>query len=69
MFDFSRSARVKTASNHMQEKLVALEALTTNVMVADSDLNIIYVNSSLMRFLKEAERDIQRDVPAFKLRP
>lgn len=50
----------------LKAKLGALEAIKTNVMVADYDYNIIFVNSALLDFLKEAEVDMQKDLPHFK---
>jgi methyl-accepting chemotaxis protein len=43
----------------------ALEALTTNVMIADEKLNIVYLNPALSRMLQAAEADIRKDLPAF----
>jgi methyl-accepting chemotaxis protein len=43
----------------------ALGALTTNVMIADEKLNIVYVNPALSRMLQVAEADIRKDLPAF----
>ncbi len=46
-------------------KLAAMDVLAANVMIADVDYNIRYVNESLMTFLKAAEKDIQKDLPNF----
>jgi methyl-accepting chemotaxis protein-1 (serine sensor receptor) len=43
----------------------ALDVAATNVMVADADLNIAYVNNSIREMLATAEKDIQKDLPAF----
>ena len=43
----------------------ALKVTATNVMIADTDYNIRYVNDSLGRMLVEAEADIQKQLPAF----
>jgi methyl-accepting chemotaxis protein len=42
-----------------------LNIITTNVMVADNDLNIVYVNKAVTGFLKEVEKEIQKDLPNF----
>ncbi|MES2684923.1 MAG: methyl-accepting chemotaxis protein [Pseudomonadota bacterium] len=42
-----------------------LDAVVTNVMIADADLNIVYVNQSIKVMLAEAEHDIRKDVPSF----
>jgi methyl-accepting chemotaxis protein len=45
----------------------ALDGVTSNVMMADENFNIIYLNSSLTNFLQEAEKDIQKDLPRFSV--
>src|SRR3569623_2066027 len=42
-----------------------LDVVVTNVMVADADLNIVYVNESIRQMLETAESDIRKDLPAF----
>ncbi len=46
----------------------ALDEVSTSVMIADADLNIIYGNKPLMKMLGEAEQDLRRDLPQFDLR-
>lgn len=48
----------------LAQSLVA-DFITTNLIVTDADLTIVYVNDSLMKLLKEAESEIRRDLPAF----
>ncbi len=55
----------KQRSSFTLRALGALEVVNTNVMLADSDYNIIYTNDSLREMLKTAESDIQKDLPAF----
>lgn len=43
----------------------ALGAIKTHVMVADADLNIVYLNDSLKGMFEEAESDIKKDLPRF----
>jgi methyl-accepting chemotaxis protein len=45
-----------------------LDVVATNVMVADADLNVVYVNESIKAMLATAEADIKKDVPAFEAR-
>ncbi len=45
----------------------ALDNVTTNVMIADNDRRIIYMNESINQMLADAEADIQKDLPQFKL--
>lgn len=43
----------------------ALDNSSTGVMIADTDLNIIYLNKSVQTMLKNAETDIRKDLPDF----
>ncbi|MDO9054102.1 MAG: methyl-accepting chemotaxis protein [Gallionella sp.] len=43
----------------------ALDNASTGVMIADTDLNIIYLNKSVQTMLKSAEADIRKDLPNF----
>lgn len=56
-------------SNSSEEllKVETLENLTTNVMVADANLNIAYMNEAVISFLKDAEADIRKDLPNFRV--
>lgn len=45
----------------------ALDSVTSNVMMADENHNIIYMNQSAVDFLKDAESDIQKDLPRFNV--
>ena len=47
---------------------LTLEAMATNVMIADGDYNIVYANQSLLRMLTAAEADIRKDLPNFSAR-
>ena len=42
-----------------------LDVVVTNVMIADADLNVVYVNHSIKEMLVVAESDIRKDVPSF----
>lgn len=44
----------------------ALDQLSSNVMIADKQLDIIYLNKQMMTFLKERETQLQKDLPDFK---
>ena len=46
-------------------KSIAIDSITANVMVADANLTIVYMNSAVMALLKEAEADIRKDLPKF----
>jgi methyl-accepting chemotaxis protein len=43
----------------------ALDNLLSNVMVADHDLNIIYLNNTVQAMLTDAQGDIRADLPQF----
>jgi methyl-accepting chemotaxis protein len=43
----------------------ALDNLQSNVMVADGDLNIIYMNHAVREMLANAQSDIRKEVPNF----
>jgi len=43
----------------------ALDSARTNVMIADNDFNIIYMNESMGAMMQNAEADIKRDLPNF----
>lgn len=45
----------------------ALETLNTNVMIADSDHNIVYINQASREFLKKYEKEIRKDLPHFSV--
>lgn len=45
----------------------ALDGATTNVMIADNDLNIVYVNDAVVSMLKIAESDLRKDLPNFNV--
>jgi len=45
----------------------ALDVATTNMMVADSDYNIIYMNSTMMKMFRSAEADIRKQLPNFQV--
>ncbi len=43
----------------------ALDVVSGNIMLADADNNIIYLNHAVTRMFSEAEADIRRDIPDF----
>jgi methyl-accepting chemotaxis protein len=47
---------------------VALDNVSTNVMMADPDLNIIYMNKSIVKMLSETEADIKQVLPNLNVR-
>ena len=47
---------------------LALDTSSANVMMADENFNINYINESLIKFLGESEKEIQKDLPRFNMR-
>ena len=45
----------------------ALDNSSTNVMVADVDNNIIYINDALVSMFSEIESEVRQDLPAFNV--
>lgn len=43
----------------------ALDGAQANVMLADNDFNIIYMNKTMVEMMKNAEADIKKDLPNF----
>jgi len=44
---------------------IALDNVSSNVMLADPDLNIIYMNNSVLTMMKDAEADLKQSIPSF----
>ena len=55
----------KTSSVEQQRKISSLDLMTTNLMIADAELNIRYVNPAIRKMLEAAEADIRKDLPNF----
>ena len=61
-FDLAEARRAANESLRIQ---IALDNVSTSVMIADNNRNIIYMNRSVDEMLKVAEKDIQKDLPNF----
>ncbi|MEO1198571.1 MAG: PAS domain-containing methyl-accepting chemotaxis protein [Pseudomonadota bacterium] len=61
--------RIKTQSYGSDQLalITALENASVNVMIADCNRRIIFMNEALKSFLSNAEKDIQTDLPHFKV--
>jgi methyl-accepting chemotaxis protein len=56
----------REAANVRRARLVqALDNVTANVMVADNDYNIMYMNKPVEGLFRSAESDIRKDLPRF----
>ena len=58
-------AETRIRAEEMTRIKIALDNVSTGVMIANSDRNIIYVNHSVQRILKEAEADLRKVLPTF----
>ncbi len=47
---------------------VTMDVATSNIMVADKDYNIVYLNKALEKTLTAAQADIQKDLPQFDVK-
>ncbi|MCP3474292.1 PAS domain-containing methyl-accepting chemotaxis protein [Bradyrhizobium sp. CCGUVB1N3] len=47
--------------------LLAAKVIDANVMIADENLNIVYMNESVTRLLRNAEADLKKDLPQFSV--
>src|SRR5438477_7819804 len=46
---------------------LATKAISANVMVADENFYIVYMNDAVKALLREAEPDLKRDMPQFSV--
>jgi methyl-accepting chemotaxis protein len=46
---------------------IALDNVSTSVMIADNDRNIIYMNESVLDMLRNAESDLRKALPSFNV--
>ncbi|EWY36385.1 methyl-accepting chemotaxis protein [Skermanella stibiiresistens SB22] len=51
----------------LKVRMAALDALRTNVMIADPDLTIVHMNPSVIGLMREAEADLQKELPRFSV--
>jgi methyl-accepting chemotaxis protein len=56
------------SNNASRSKLESLEVVTANIMIADADLNIRYMNSAVRDLLQKAESDLKKELPRFDMR-
>ena len=61
-FDIVESKRIADESLRVK---IGLDNVSTGVMIADPDRNIIYVNKSVVNILGKAEADICKELPNF----
>ncbi len=61
-FEISDAKRVADEATRIK---IGLDNVSTGVMIADNDRNVIYMNSSVEKMFVEAESDIRKDLPNF----
>lgn len=49
------------------DKVASLSAIGANVMIADNNLNITYMNPAVMALMQEAETDLKKELPRFSV--
>ncbi|MDR3418766.1 MAG: methyl-accepting chemotaxis protein [Nevskia sp.] len=59
------STREQAAAAEAGRIRKGLDVVATNVMVADADCNVVYVNHSIRKMLEEAESDLRKALPGF----
>jgi methyl-accepting chemotaxis protein len=64
-FELADTRRIADESVRIK---VSLDGATTNVMIADRDLNVIYANRSIVAMFEAVENEIRRDLPGFSAR-
>ncbi|WP_168879731.1 methyl-accepting chemotaxis protein [Rhizobium sp. P28RR-XV] len=52
-------------SNKSRMQIASLKSITANIMIADANLNIRYMNDAVMALLKDAESDLKKELPRF----
>jgi methyl-accepting chemotaxis protein len=58
-------AETKRQADEMTRIKIALDNVSTGVMIADASRTVIYANGSVKRILKGAEEDIRKQLPNF----
>ena len=64
-FEFSDIKRMAAESNRVRQ---ALDTCTTNVMIADTDSTIIYMNQSVTDMLSRNEAELRKALPGFDVK-
>jgi len=62
---YDTQLRDQASARETARVVSALDNTSVNVMIADSDRKIIYMNSSVRKMLKKAEADLRKVLPSF----
>ncbi len=65
VLEWVEKTRTAEASASASRIRTALDICQTNVMVADENYNIVYMNKTMTEMMKGAEADLRKDIPAF----
>ena len=74
LFNTIKSTQVRLGFDVMEKQQIttralrvksALDYVNTNVMIADAEMNIIYINGALDKMFRAAEEDIREELPHF----
>ncbi|MBK1718180.1 Cache 3/Cache 2 fusion domain-containing protein [Thiocystis violacea] len=60
-----RAASEQRVANEMRRVTSALDKASTNMMVADPDGTLVYMNEAFTAMMREAEADIRQAIPGF----
>ena len=63
--ELAAQQREQSQANDTLRIKMALDNVTTNVMIADNDRNIIYMNGAVQQMMVHAEADIRKALPHF----
>ncbi|MCA6062825.1 methyl-accepting chemotaxis protein [Thalassolituus marinus] len=63
--ELANQEREREMANANARVKQALDVVATNAMIADNDLNIVYLNDSVKAMLKTAESDLRKELPNF----
>jgi len=63
--DITEAKKLADENAEIAKIKIALDGTKTNVMIADNDFNIIYMNKSMVEMMRHAEHDIRKDLPNF----
>jgi methyl-accepting chemotaxis protein len=65
--DLERNKKESKISTENARTRKALDVCQANVMMADADLNIVYLNASVKEMLINAQDDLKKDLPNFSM--
>lgn len=60
---FSEDSSIEAVKNTRVK--VSLDSVTSNVMIADENNIIVYMNPAVLKMMQDAEKDIKKDIPSF----